>query len=292
MSDSTIDDALKLLETGKGNPDRLKKIIGNFQEKSLISIADRKYVEALVTQYLSPRQRVKIKKNDPKKENLGNLPRIRKADRVKFLNERKHTENIVKEKYESQTLDQKNLKLCSKCGTKNSSVNNFCDNCGSNIINIKSDAKIGTPISNERKETTFEEYEKEYLDRVTGEDNDLIEKNISLEEKFVTQIEQGVTKKKKSSSGKKTAIIGIIAIIVIGGAAALTLDFDISTNTTVLERATCDNKTILVSSTKVPGFPDPEKDLQHYLDRYNNEPNYADWFDRNFPGMTMEEAVC
>ena len=27
MSDSTIDDALKLLETGKGNPDRLKKII-------------------------------------------------------------------------------------------------------------------------------------------------------------------------------------------------------------------------------------------------------------------------
>jgi len=291
MSDSTIDDALKLLETGKGNPDRLKKIIGNFQEKSLISIADRKYVEALVTQYLSPRQRVKIKKNDPKKENLGNLPRIRKADRVKFLNERKHTENIVKEKYESQTLDQKNLKLCSKCGTKNSSVNNFCDNCGSNIISIKSDAKIDTPISNERKETTFEEYEKEYLDRVTGEDNDLIEKNISLEEKFVTQIEQGVTKKKKSSSGKKTAIIGIIAIIVIGGAAALTLDFDISTNTTVLERATCDNKTILVSSTKVPGFPDPEKDLQHYLDRYNNEPNYADWFDRNFPGMTMEEVL-
>ena len=42
MSDSTIDDALKLLETGKGNPDRLKKIIELFQKRSLISLEDRK----------------------------------------------------------------------------------------------------------------------------------------------------------------------------------------------------------------------------------------------------------
>ena len=33
MSDSTIDDALKLLEIGKGNPDRLKEIIKSFQKK-------------------------------------------------------------------------------------------------------------------------------------------------------------------------------------------------------------------------------------------------------------------
>ena len=49
MSDSTIDDALKLLETGRGSQDRLKKIIENFQQKSLISLEDRKYVEALVS---------------------------------------------------------------------------------------------------------------------------------------------------------------------------------------------------------------------------------------------------
>ena len=30
MSDSTIDDALRLLEIGKGNPDRLKLIIVTF----------------------------------------------------------------------------------------------------------------------------------------------------------------------------------------------------------------------------------------------------------------------
>ena len=70
------------------------------------------------------------------------------------------------------------------------------------------------------------------------------------------------------------------------------LDFDSTDSPTVLERATCDNTEVLVSSTKIPGFPDPEKDLQHYLDRYNNEPTYADWFDRNFPGQSIQEAVC
>ena len=42
----------------------------------------------------------------------------------------------------------------------------------------------------------------------------------------------------------------------------------------------------------VPGFPDPGKDLQHYLDRYDNEPKYKEWFDKNFPGQTIREAVC
>ena len=27
---------------------------------------------------------------------------------------------------------------------------------------------------------------------------------------------------------------------------------------------------------------DPEKDPQHYVDRYNNEPAYQDWFDKNY----------
>ena len=44
--------------------------------------------------------------------------------------------------------------------------------------------------------------------------------------------------------------------------------------------------------TKIPGFPDPEKDLQHYLDRYDNEPKYQEWIDKNFPGLTVREAVC
>ena len=68
MSDSTIDDALRLLESGKGSPDRLKRIIETFEQRSLISLQDRKYVEALVQQYLTPRHRIKIKKIEPIKK--------------------------------------------------------------------------------------------------------------------------------------------------------------------------------------------------------------------------------
>jgi hypothetical protein len=32
--------------------------------------------------------------------------------------------------------------------------------------------------------------------------------------------------------------------------------------------------------------------LQHYLDRYDNEPKYKEWFDKNFSGQTIREAVC
>ncbi len=43
--------------------------------------------------------------------------------------------------------------------------------------------------------------------------------------------------------------------------------------------------------SELPDFVDPEKDPQHYLDRYYNEPTYQDWFDRNYPDLTIEEAV-
>ncbi len=40
-------------------------------------------------------------------------------------------------------------------------------------------------------------------------------------------------------------------------------------------------------TTHIPGFPDPNKDPQYYIDRYNNEPAYKEWFDRNFPDQTI-----
>ena len=42
---------------------------------------------------------------------------------------------------------------------------------------------------------------------------------------------------------------------------------------------------------KVPDFVDPKKGAQYYLDRYNNEKSYKDWFDSNFPDYTIEEAI-
>jgi len=38
-------------------------------------------------------------------------------------------------------------------------------------------------------------------------------------------------------------------------------------------------------------FVDPSKDPQQYLDRYYNEPTYREWFDNNYPGLTIEGAV-
>jgi titin len=44
-------------------------------------------------------------------------------------------------------------------------------------------------------------------------------------------------------------------------------------------------------TTHIPGFPDPTKDPQSYVDRYNSEAAYKAWFDRNFPGKTIYEVV-
>jgi len=51
--------------------------------------------------------------------------------------------------------------------------------------------------------------------------------------------------------------------------------------------------TELTTPTPKPilGFVDPEKDPHHYIDRYNNEAIYKEWFDENYPGYTIKEAV-
>ena len=45
------------------------------------------------------------------------------------------------------------------------------------------------------------------------------------------------------------------------------------------------------SASPKPNFVDPDKDPQYYLDRYYNEPEYKDWFDKNYSDYTIEEAV-
>ena len=68
--------------------------------------------------------------------------------------------------------------------------------------------------------------------------------------------------------------------------------FNISTQSDSIPIATCETAKQLVKSTKIAGFPDPDKDYQYYLNRYDNEPSYQDWFHNTFPGLTMDEAVC
>ena len=44
-------------------------------------------------------------------------------------------------------------------------------------------------------------------------------------------------------------------------------------------------------TTKIPGFPDPAKSPDYYINRYKTEPEYRDWFDRNFPNDTIFDIV-
>ena len=60
----------------------------------------------------------------------------------------------------------------------------------------------------------------------------------------------------------------------------------ISENTEpVVEESTINN------DTKLADFVDPTKDPQYYIDRYNNESAYQEWFDKNYPHLTIQEAV-
>jgi len=59
----------------------------------------------------------------------------------------------------------------------------------------------------------------------------------------------------------------------------------------VIELAIPDAFSVKESKPRVPDFVEPSKGAQYYLDRYNNEPAYKTWFDRNYPDYTIEEAI-
>ena len=130
MSDSTIDDALRLLEIGKGNKERLNKIIEGFEKRSLIQLQDRKYVEALVQQYLTPRHRIKIKKIEPVKKQPSITPRTLKSTKPEFNFEKNNDTSSKKPDPEKSESSNPTEQICLKCGYHNSGENNFCNNCG------------------------------------------------------------------------------------------------------------------------------------------------------------------
>jgi hypothetical protein len=52
-----------------------------------------------------------------------------------------------------------------------------------------------------------------------------------------------------------------------------------------------ETKKIDDSQTQVADFVDKTKKPEYYLDRYYGEPGYRSWFDRNYPNLTIEQAV-
>lgn len=43
--------------------------------------------------------------------------------------------------------------------------------------------------------------------------------------------------------------------------------------------------------THIPGFPDPKREPQYYINRYASDAAFKEWFDRNFPEQTIYEIV-
>ena len=291
MSDSTIDDALKLLEVGKGNPDRLKQIIESFQKRSMISMQDRKYVDALVEQYLTPRHRQMTKKMKETK-----IPRIRKGTdssfkitEVKTTSENPYirpsrsrevaqpseTREVAQPKKEElasrkSTIEEKFIEHIEtdRSSTKKSSNGKLVGI----IIGVIAVIIIGGGAA--------------YM----GNSSDLFSTN--------TQIEERVTCDNSIVLVSSTKVPGFPAQGKDLNYYQNRYDnepkykewfdknFPGQTVKQVLLPQVGDKEVI------VPGFPDPGKDLQHYLDRYDNEPKYKEWFDKNLPGQTVREAVC
>lgn len=120
--------------------------------------------------------------------------------------------------------------------------------------------------------------------------DDTFEKNVIIDNRFV---EQGVY----TGTG-----------FILNMTKGITTDFVVGLNqipkTTIIENIkeieNIKNEQISIIETekntkltenKIADFIDSSKDPYHYIERYYSEPKYKSWFDRNYPNLTIEDAV-
>jgi len=287
MSDSTIDDALKLLEIGKGNPDRLKQIIESFQKKSMISMQDRKYVDALVEQYLTPRHRQMTTKMKSSEKPKTNFPRIRKPTESSFkITDVKATSGnpYIKPSIETRKPEPRKEELASKEPTIEEKFIEHVETDRSTtkksgkgkvigiIIGIIAVIIIGGGAAFMGSSSDLFSSEIEEEKRITCQDDIMLVSSTKVPNFPAPGKDLKYYQDRYDNEPKYKEWFD--------------KNFPGQTIEQVLVPQMGDKE------TKIPGFPDPEKDLQHYLDRYDNEPKYKEWFDKNFPGQTVREAVC
>ena len=287
MSDSTIDDALRLLEIGKGNPDRLKQIIESFQKRSMISMQDRKYVDALVEQYLTPRHRQMTSKMKPSERQKTNFPRIRKTTESSFkITEVKATSGnpYIKPTTEIKKSEPRKEELASKEPTIEEKFIEHVE--ADNTVTKKSDKGklvgiiigiiavivIGGGAAYMGSSSDLFSTEPDVAERITCQDDVMLISTTKVPNFPAPGKDLEYYQDRYDNEPKYKEWFD--------------KNFSGQTIREVLVPQLGDKETI------IPGFPDPEKDLQHYLDRYDNEPKYKEWFDKNFSGQTIREAVC
>ena len=287
MSDSTIDDALKLLETGKGNPERLKQIIESFQKRSMISMQDRKYVDALVEQYLTPRHRQMTSKMKTSERQQTNFPRIRKTTESSFkITEVKATSGnpYIKPTIETRKPEPKKEELASK---EISIEEKFIEHVETDRTNTKKSGKgklVGIIIG--VIAVIIIGGGAAYM----GSSSDLFSSNPEIEKRITCQDTELLVSSTKvpgfPAPGKELQHYQDR----YDNEPKYKEWFDKNFSGQTIEQVLLPQ--VGNKETKIPGFPDPKKDLQHYQDRYDNEPKYKEWFDKNFSGQTVREAVC
>jgi hypothetical protein len=296
MSDSTIDDALKLLETGKGNPDRLKQIIESFQKKSMISMQDRKYVDALVEQYLTPRHRQMTSKMKSSERQKTNFPRIRKGDESSFkitevktttrtTNIKPSTSREISQPSTSREISQpKKEELASREPTIEEKFIEHVETDRSNTKKSNNGKVVGIIIG--IIAVIIIGGGAAYM----GNSSDLFSSDIEIEKRITCQDDVVLISATKvpnfPAPGKDLKYYQDRYDNEPKYKEWFDKNFSGQTIEQVLVPQMGEKETI------IQGFPDPEKDLQHYLDRYDNEPKYKEWFDKNFSGQTIREAVC
>jgi len=287
MSDSTIDDALRLLEIGKGNPDRLKQIIESFQKRSMISMQDRKYVDALIEQYLTPRHRQMTSKMKPSDRQKTNFPRIRKTTESSFkITEVKATsENpYIKPRTEIKKSEPVKEELASREPTIEEKFiehveadNTITKKSGKGklvgiVIGIIAVMIIGGGAAYMGSSSDSFSSQPDIEERITCQDETILVSTTKVPNFPAPGKDLKYYQDRYDNEPKYKEWFD--------------KNFQGQTIREVLVPQVGDKETI------IPGFPDPKKDLQHYLDRYDNEPKYKEWFDKNFQGQTIREAVC
>ena len=113
------------------------------------------------------------------------------------------------------------------------------------------------------------------------EPDESFEKRVEINNKFVTHGAYNAT------------------AFILNMTAGAKTTFDVSTDGSLFiyedEQETESEQTTITQPEPEPSgiadFVDPEKELEYYLDRYYNESAYKSWFDTNYPGLTIEEAI-
>ena len=133
------------------------------------------------------------------------------------------------------------------------------------------------------------------LTQATINHDDTFQKSVKIEERFteygtytatafILNMTKGITTKFDVLSDANSKAIDVNTPIK-------TIEENIDNQTLEKGIIETEENNLPKSKSIYPDFIDSSKNPSHYIERYYSEPTYKSWFDRNYPNMTIEEAV-